>query len=90
MAAERCLTLHARAPCFSTCTRQWVSRRGAPPWRACRYDKKFDPKAADWKKLRVKELRKICDDEGIDAKGFVEKDDYVKKIKAHFNIKDEV
>ena len=33
-----------------------------------KYDKKFDPKAADWKKLRVKELRKICDDEGIDAR----------------------
>merc|ERR1712100_780287 len=55
-----------------------------------KYDKKFDPKAADWKKLRVKELRKICDDEGLDTKGLVEKDEYVKKIKAHFNIKDEV
>ena len=55
-----------------------------------KYDKKFDPKAADWKKLRVKELRKICDDEGIDTIGLVEKDEYVKKIKAHFNIKDEV
>ena len=60
--------------------------------RGClfRYDKKFDPKAADWKKLRVKELRKICDDEGLDTKGLVEKEEYVKKIKAHFNIKDEV
>ena len=45
---------------------------------------------ADWKKLRVKELRKICDDEGIDAKGFMEKEEYLKAIKKHFNIKDEV
>merc|ERR1712054_142583 len=52
-----------------------------------KYDKKFDPKAADWKKLRVKELRKICDDEGLDTKGLVEKEEYVKKIKAHFGIK---
>merc|ERR1711924_254656 len=35
-----------------------------------KYDKKFDPKTADFKKIRVKELRKICEDEGIDAKGF--------------------
>ena len=55
-----------------------------------KYDKKFDPKAADWKKLRVKELRKICDDEGLDTKGLVEKEDSVKLIKNHFNIKDEV
>jgi len=55
-----------------------------------KYDKKFDPKTADWKKLRVKELRKICDDEGIDTKGLVEKEEFLKKIKAHFNIKDEV
>ena len=40
-----------------------------------KYDKKFDPKAADWKKLRVKELRKICDDEGLDTKGLVEKEE---------------
>ena len=101
---------------------------------ARRYDKKFDPKSADWKKLRVKvrsreraggasaaccvtqcwlaanavaavavggfvaaewlsrwrngdewqELRKICDDEGLDTKGLVEKDEYIKKIKTHF------
>jgi hypothetical protein len=55
-----------------------------------KYDKKFDPKAADFKKLRVKELRKVCDDENIDTKGLVEKEEYVKKIKAHFGIKDEV
>ena len=88
-----------------------------------KYEKKFDPKGADFTKMRVKEMRKICDDEGIDTKGarrrerergggegmrggygrgstfgllwaccagLVEKDEFVKKIKAHFNIKDEV
>jgi len=55
-----------------------------------KYDKVFDPKTADWKKLRVKELRKICDDQGIDTKGLVEKDEFLKKIKAHYNIKDEM
>jgi len=55
-----------------------------------KYDKKFDPKAADFKKMRVKELRKVCDDEGIDTKGLVEKEEYVKKIKAHFGIKEEL
>ena len=55
-----------------------------------KYDKQFDPKTADWKKLRVKELRKICDDEGITTTGFTEKDEFLKAIKAHFNIKDEV
>jgi hypothetical protein len=55
-----------------------------------KYEKKFDPSTADWKKLRVKELRKICDDEGIDTKGFSEKDEFLKAIKSHFNIKDEV
>lgn len=55
-----------------------------------RYDKKFDPKTTDWKKLRVKELRRICDDEGIMYKGFTEKDEYVYAIEAHFHVKDEV
>ena len=55
-----------------------------------RYEKKIDVKNTDLKKLRVKELRKVCDDEGIDTKGLVEKDEYIKKIKSHFNIKDEV
>ena len=55
-----------------------VSGRGVSEWQA------------DWKKLRVKELRKICDDEGIDSKGFTEKEEFLKAIKAHFNIKDEV
>ena len=49
-----------------------------------------DRSQADWKKLRVKELRKICEDEGIDSKGFTEKDEFLKAIKAHFNIKDEI
>ena len=39
---------------------------------------------------RGQELRKVCDDEGIDTKGLVEKEEYIKKIKLHFNIKDEV
>ena len=34
-----------------------------------RYEKKVDVKNTDLKKLRVKELRKIADDEGIDVKG---------------------
>jgi len=55
-----------------------------------KYEKKFDPKAADFKKMRVKELRKVCDDEGIDTKGFTEKDEYIKAIKTKFNIKDEM
>ena len=55
-----------------------------------KYDKKFDPKSADWKKLRVKELRKIADDEGIDVKGLVEKEEFIKKIHAHFGIKSEL
>jgi len=55
-----------------------------------KYEKKFDPKAADFKKMRVKELRKVCDDEGINTKGFTEKDEYVKAIKTKFNIKDEM
>ena len=97
-----------------------------------KYEKKFDPKAADFGKvrarplgltpgafasrraglppqslprlhlppdptcslvaaqMRVKEMRRICDDAGIDTKGLVEKDEFVRKIKAHYNIKDEV
>mmetsp|Transcript_20543 Transcript_20543/g.43417 ORF Transcript_20543/g.43417 Transcript_20543/m.43417 type:complete len:168 (+) Transcript_20543:494-997(+) len=34
-----------------------------------RYEKKIDVKNTDLKKLRVKELRKILDDEGVSAKG---------------------
>jgi len=55
-----------------------------------KYEKKFDPKAADFKKMRVKELRKVCDDEGIDTKGYTEKEEFIKAIKTKFNIKDEV
>merc|ERR1712070_912331 len=55
-----------------------------------KFEKKFDPKAADFKKMRVKELRKVCDDEGINTKGFTEKDEYIKAIKTKFNIKDEI
>merc|ERR1711988_1700812 len=52
-----------------------------------KYEKKFDPKAADFKKMRVKELRKVCDDEGIDTKGYTEKDEYVAAIKKKFGMK---
>ena len=55
-----------------------------------RYEKKIDIKNTDLSKLRVKALRKICDDENIPTKGLVEKDDFIKKIKEHFGIKDEV
>jgi len=55
-----------------------------------RFEKKIDVKNTDLKKLRVKELRKICDDEGISTKGLVEKDEYINKIKAHFGIKDDL
>jgi len=55
-----------------------------------KYEKQFDPKSADFNKMRVKELRKVCDDAGIDTKGLVEKDEFIKKIKAHYKIKDEV
>ena len=34
-----------------------------------KYEKKIDPKTANFAKMRVKELKKICDDEGIDVKG---------------------
>mmetsp|Transcript_8161 Transcript_8161/g.16392 ORF Transcript_8161/g.16392 Transcript_8161/m.16392 type:complete len:173 (-) Transcript_8161:125-643(-) len=55
-----------------------------------RYEKKIDVKNTDLKKLRVKELRKIADDEGIDVKGLVEKDEFIKKINSHFGIKAEL
>jgi len=55
-----------------------------------KFEKKIDPKTADFNKMRVKELKRICDDEGIDTKGLMEKDEYVKKIKKHFGLKDEV
>merc|ERR1712194_808201 len=55
-----------------------------------RYEKKIDVKNTDLKKLRVKELRKIADDEGIDVKGLVEKGEFIKKIQTHFGIKVEL
>merc|ERR1712060_192485 len=55
-----------------------------------RFDKKIDVKNTDLKKLRVKELRKLCDDEGINTKGLVEKDEFIKKIKSHFGIKEDL
>ena len=53
-------------------------------------EKKVDVKNTDLSKLRVKELRKICDDEGIDIKGLTEKDEIVKKIHDKFGIKSEL
>merc|ERR1719424_28402 len=55
-----------------------------------KYEKKIDPKTTDFAKLRVKELRKICDQESISTVGLVEKDEFIKKIKAHFGLKEEV
>jgi len=55
-----------------------------------KYEKKIDIKNTNLNKLRVKELRKICDDEGLDTKGLVEKDEFLKKIRTHFNLKEEV
>lgn len=55
-----------------------------------KYDKTFDPATADWKTMRVKELRKVCDDAGISTTGFSEKEEFLKAIKAHYNIKDEI
>ena len=55
-----------------------------------RYEKKIDVKNTNLQKLRVKELRKICEDEGIVTKGMVEKDDFIRAIKSKFGIKDEV
>ena len=45
-----------------------------------KYEKKIDPKTTDFTKLRVKELRKICEDEGINSKGFTEKDEFLKGL----------
>jgi len=55
-----------------------------------RYEKKIDIHNTDLNKLRVKELRKICDDEGIDTKSLVEKDEFVRAIKTKFGIKDDL
>merc|ERR1712046_329389 len=55
-----------------------------------RYEKKVDVRNTDLTKLRVKELRKICDDEGIDTKSLVEKDEFVRAIKTKFGIKDDL
>lgn len=51
-----------------------------------KYEKKFDPANADFNKMRVKEMRSICDQAGIDTKGLVEKDEFVNKIKAHYKM----
>jgi hypothetical protein len=51
-----------------------------------RYEKEFDPKTANFAKMRVKEMRSICDNAGIDTKGLVEKEEFVKKIKVHYKM----
>merc|ERR1712146_636551 len=55
-----------------------------------RYEKKIDIHNTDLNKLRVKELRKICDDEGIETKDLLEKGDFVRAIKTKFGIKDDL
>lgn len=52
-----------------------------------KFEKKIDVKNTDLNKLRVKELRRICDDENISTKGLVEKSEFISKIQAHFGIK---
>merc|ERR1712178_285978 len=54
-----------------------------------RYEKKIDLATVDFKKMRVKQLRKIMDDEGIACVGCAEKADFIKKIRAHLGMKDE-
>merc|ERR1712028_158845 len=53
--------------------------RGINAKRLCTRMKKKD--------AQMYELRKIADDEGIDVKGLVEKDEFIKKIQTHFGIK---
>jgi len=55
-----------------------------------KYEKEIDLKTVDFNKLRVKELRKIMDDKDIACTGCVEKSDFIKAIKQHAGIKDEV
>ena len=55
-----------------------------------RYEKKIDIKNTDLNKLRVKELRRICEDEGIETKGLVEKSEFIQKIKDKHGIKDDL
>merc|ERR1712100_1018064 len=52
--------------------------RGINAKRLCNRLKTKDAQMCDLKKLRVKELRKICDDEGINTKGLMEKDEFIK------------
>lgn len=55
-----------------------------------KYEKEIDLNTVDFNKLRVKELRKIMDDKGIDCVGCAEKSDFIRAIKKHAGIKDEV
>ncbi|XP_014673227.1 PREDICTED: mesencephalic astrocyte-derived neurotrophic factor-like [Priapulus caudatus] len=45
------------------------------------YDKKIDFDTIDFKKTRVKELKRILSDWGEDCRGCVEKDEYINRVK---------
>lgn len=55
-----------------------------------KYEKEIDLNTVDFNKLRVKELRKIMDDKGIECVGCAEKADYISAIKKYMGVKDEV
>lgn len=78
-----------------------IARLERPGWRAVArtcveraapLTRRLHPASSprDRRKLRVKELKKICDDEGIDIKGLTEKEEIVKKIHDKFGIKSEL
>merc|ERR1712100_106728 len=50
---------------------------------------KVDAKKTDFKKMRVKQLKAILAERGVDCKGCAEKQDFVKKVKATMH-KDEL
>merc|ERR1719272_273697 len=67
---------------------------GMPPLKVCqklkknnpeicevKYPAKLDLDKLDFKKMRVKQLKSILADEGVDYKGLTEKEDFVKKVK---------
>ncbi len=70
--------------------RRRCERLGAKNPSVCsiRFPKTVD-KSTDFSKLKVKELLQILTDLGSDCKGCSEKHEYIKKIKAVMNIKDE-
>jgi len=54
-----------------------------------KYEKEIDLNTVDFNKLRVKELRKIMDDKGIECVGCAEKADFISAIKKYMG-KDEM